>query len=81
MPAPHCCHWRCAAAPPLAGNAWTDARTDNQAAVDFWFTHAVTSQAATDGIGDFCDFSTVGPLTRVRLSPTAAADAGVLATR
>ena len=71
--------------PPPAGNAWTDARTDNRAAVDFWFTHAVTSQAATDGIGDYCDFSTAGPLltqvrVRIRLPPAAAA-AGVQATR
>jgi hypothetical protein len=71
--------------PSPAGNAWTDARTDNRAAVDFWFTHAVTSQGATDGIGDFCDFSTAGPLlTKVRLRPRlppAAAAAGVQAMR
>ena len=35
---------------------------DNRAAVDFWWSHGVTSGEATNGMASTCDFSKVGPL-------------------
>ena len=46
----------------LVGNAWTDAPTDNAAAVAFWWSHGIISSTARDGIDRHCDFSDVGPL-------------------
>lgn len=46
----------------LVGNAWTDARIDNEGAVDYWWTHAIVSDHASHGIKHHCNFATVGPL-------------------
>ena len=45
-----------------SGNAWTDAATENRAAVEFWHSHGIISTAAKDGMRLYCDFSAVGPL-------------------
>ncbi|KAL4448224.1 hypothetical protein ABPG75_005443 [Micractinium tetrahymenae] len=47
----------------LVGNAWTDAPTENQAAVTFWYSHGITSRTATEGMQANCDFSEIGPLS------------------
>ncbi len=47
----------------MAGNPWTDAPTDNYGAAEFWESHAINSYTTFSGIKDFCDFSSVGPLT------------------
>lgn len=44
------------------GNAWTDAGFDNEGAVDFWWTHALISDAVRDSLLNSCNFSGVGPL-------------------
>merc|ERR1712226_996665 len=44
------------------GNAWTDAPTDNQGAVDYWYYHALVSGPTHQRILDTCDFTKVGPL-------------------
>ena len=59
-PAPAPPGWPC----PGAGNAWTDASTENQAAVTFWYSHGITSRTATRGMRDNCDFSRIGPLAQ-----------------
>ena len=53
-----------------AGNAWTDASFDNEGAVDFWWTHALISDAVRDGLLHDCNFSGVGPLATSDLSRT-----------
>ena len=44
------------------GNAWTDARYDNEGAVDFWWSHALISDDVRDSLLHSCNFSGVGPL-------------------
>lgn len=46
----------------LVGNAWTDPGYDNEGAVDFWWTHALISDAVRDSLLHSCNFSGVGPL-------------------
>jgi len=46
----------------MAGNPWTDAPTDNYGAAEFWESHAINSFTTFEGIKDYCDFSSVGPL-------------------
>eukprot|EP00798_Chlamydomonas_sp_ICE-L_P022175 gene22175-29238_t len=46
----------------LVGNAWTDATIDNKGTVDFWWYHALISDATLAGIMNTCDFSKIGPL-------------------
>jgi hypothetical protein len=45
-----------------AGNAWTDPVEDNKGAVDFWYSHALISDATREGIYSLCNFSHIGPL-------------------
>ncbi len=55
-----------AATPPLpgapAGNVWTDTPTENEGAVEFWWSHGMVSFEVRDGILDNCDMSSIGPL-------------------
>jgi len=46
----------------LVGNAWTDADTDNEGAVDFWSSHAIISSSTSRAFKEACNFSHVGPL-------------------
>ncbi|GBF89345.1 serine carboxypeptidase-like [Raphidocelis subcapitata] len=46
----------------LVGNAWTDAETDNKGTLDFWYSHALISAEAHEGIHKHCNFSNIGPL-------------------
>ena len=36
---------------------------DNKGAVDFWYSHALISDATREGIYSLCNFSRIGPLT------------------
>lgn len=36
---------------------------DNKGAVDFWYSHALISEATREGIYSLCNFSHIGPLT------------------
>eukprot|EP01117_Protostelium_nocturnum_P012922 TRINITY_DN4783_c0_g2_i2.p1 TRINITY_DN4783_c0_g2~~TRINITY_DN4783_c0_g2_i2.p1 ORF type:complete len:471 (+),score=127.14 TRINITY_DN4783_c0_g2_i2:3-1415(+) len=47
----------------LVGNAWTDATYDNIGAVFYWWSHALISDEAYEGILKNCDFSNIGPLS------------------
>lgn len=46
----------------IQGNAWTDAAIDNGGAIDFWYSHAIVSEATKNGIHRHCDLASVGPL-------------------
>lgn len=46
----------------MVGNAWTDTATDNEGAVDYWWSHALISDESARGIKKNCDFSKIGPL-------------------
>lgn len=52
------------------GNAWTVAELDNKGAVDFWYSHAIISQATYNGLMNNCDFANIGPLTNADLLKT-----------
>ena len=36
---------------------------DNKGAVDFWYSHALISDATREGIYSLCNFSRIGPLS------------------
>ena len=54
----------------LVGNPLTDTATDNIGAVDFWWHHAMISDASLQGIKAYCDFTQVGPLKTASTNPT-----------
>ena len=44
------------------GNAWTVAGLDNTGAVEFWWGHALVSNASRNGILNTCNMSDIGPI-------------------
>ena len=46
----------------MVGNAWTDPATENRGAADFWYSHALISNATHHAIMQACDFGSIGPL-------------------
>jgi serine carboxypeptidase-like clade 2 len=46
----------------LVGNALTDPALDSPGALDFWWSHALVSTQARDGIRANCNFSRIDPL-------------------
>nr|QKY15203.1 serine carboxypeptidase 24 isoform a (SCPL24) [Polytomella parva] len=47
----------------MIGNAWTDAATDNEGAIDFWWSHGLIGDATARGVKAYCNFSRIGPLS------------------
>lgn len=52
------------------GNAWTVAGLDNTGAVEFWWGHALVSNASRNGILNTCNMSDIGPIALTSKSPS-----------